>query len=115
MKSYHFDKIKMLKKFGTHTKNNNIRKGKTVITPRRAHLRRLAWEKLRSTLREHLRMCARLNIIHEQARIARVLGTSQSQIHRWNCRKCEHNQEPGFTMGIALAIYLYNYNVANTK
>ena len=87
----------------TTTKSNKPRKGKANITHRRLYLRTVAWNPLKKALQEHLKNQPKQG---EAKRIARALGINASQVHRFTCPKCEHDQEPTFSIGFALAIYL---------
>lgn len=84
------------------TKNGKLRKGKATITAHRLFLRELAWVKVQDMLRQHLAFSPK----GEAARIARYLGIDNSQIHRFSCEDCNHDQEPNFTIGFALLLYL---------
>lgn len=48
----------------------------------------------------------------EASRIARALGITPSQVHRFTCPICEHDQEPTFSVGFALLMYLTACNVS---
>ena len=76
--------------------------GKANITERRLQLRVLAWEPLRQHLRAHIKASP----FGEAKRMARACGIAASQIHRFTCDDCNHDQEPSFTIGITLALYL---------
>lgn len=91
----------------TTTKRNEPRKGKVTIRAGRLKLREQIWVPLREDLRDYLRMMPK----GEQNRMARALDISPSQIHRYVCPDCEHDQEPVFTIGVAIALYL-GYNIA---
>lgn len=41
-----------------------------------------------------------------QSRIARDLGMTDSQIHRFSCTVCEHDQEPTFSVGMSILCYI---------
>lgn len=83
----------------TPCKDGSKRKGKVTATAKRIHFRTLAWEPVRAALLKHLQNSP----IGEASRIARLLGTSQSQVHRWTCPICEHDTEPNFSQGYALS------------
>lgn len=110
MKSFIFDNRREQKRLGNRTKNGQPRKGKRILSPRAYALRTVAWIPLRTRLRKHIK-----NKTGEQARIARVCGVSQSTIHRYLCNKCEHDQEPSYSLGCALLIYLEICNVAKIE
>jgi len=86
----------------TTTKSNRPRKGKANITERRLYLRTIAWVPIKTKLQQHLKQAG----YGEAKRVARALGINASQIHRFTCPKCEHDQEPTFSIGFALALYL---------
>lgn len=83
------------------TKTGHRRKGKCNITHTRLYLRDHLWASARFRLRVFLK--ARSG---EQSRMARVLGISDSQIHRYSCPRCEHDQEPSFSIGVAILLYI---------
>lgn len=84
-------------------KDGSERKGnKATYTLTRLHLREITWEPLRQRLLAHLQNSPR----GEAAKIAKLLGTSPSQIHRWTCPICEHDNEPNFSQGYALVVIL---------
>lgn len=79
---------------------------KTGCTQQRWNMREMGWAKVRLALQKHLEGKPH----GEMARIARYVGVANSQIHRWSCPVCEHNQEPSFTLGLAVMFYLAWYN-----
>lgn len=83
-------------------KDGSPRKGKVTATHLRLHFRTLAWEPVRAALLHHLNTSPK----GEAARIARLLGCSASQVHRWTCPVCEHDTEPNFSQGYALSLLL---------
>lgn len=86
------------------TKNGNPRskKRKANITQRRYFFRFMVWRRLQWRLRKHILSHPR----GEARTMSRALGVSQSQVHRWVCEKCNHDQEPSFSTGFAIALYL---------
>lgn len=85
------------------TKNGKPRKGhKATITTNRLRLRRLTWDRVRYALMEHVFTSPR----GEASRIADALGINKSQVHRFVCPACEHDQEPCFTIGFSIMMYL---------
>jgi hypothetical protein len=42
--------------------------------------------------------------------MADALGLESSQIHRYSCDVCEHDQEPSFSVGLAILLYLEWYH-----
>lgn len=86
----------------TTTKSNKPRKGKANITAKRYQLRQIAWNKLKLAMQIHLATSPK----GEAKRMARACGINASQIHRFTCPKCEHDQEPAFTVGFTLFLYL---------
>lgn len=84
------------------TRNGKPRKGKATITERRLFLRTLTWKLLQQELQAYLKNAPK----GAAARMARTIGIQPSQIHRYTCPVCEHEQEPVFSIGVALALYL---------
>lgn len=86
----------------THTKNNQPRKGKRKsISERRFLLRQALWIPLRDALRHECKSHRGF-----AKRIANAIGVPPSQIHRYICEGCEHDQEPNFTIGESIKLYL---------
>lgn len=77
-------------------KDGKDRRGKTVASLRRYEFRQMFWIPLRDELRL---WCAVPNM---KSNIARMVGVSPSQIHRYTCPKCEHDQEPPFSTAMAI-------------
>lgn len=44
-------------------------------------------------------------------RMARFCGISPSTVHRYLCPKCEHNQQPPYSVGVMLAMYVRKHYV----
>lgn len=86
----------------TTTKSNKPRKGKANITHARYILRKRFWIPVKTLLQAHLAQSPK----GEAKRMARACGINASQIHRFTCPKCEHDQEPCFTIGAALLLYM---------
>lgn len=78
---------------------------KNFIHERKLDLRVMTWDKVKVFLQKHLAEAP----AGEASRIARELGITSSQVHRMACPKCEHNQEPLFTIGFSLLAYLCQY------
>jgi len=89
----------------THTKDGLPRKGKATHTKARLLWSIYFWRNLRRRLRNHLNTTPK----GEASNISRALGISPSQVHRWSCPVCEHDQEPSFSIGSALLLYLESY------
>lgn len=85
-----------------YTRNGKLRKGKATITERRLELRNLTWKLLQKELQIYLKQSPR----GAAAKMAKAIGIQNSQIHRYTCPVCEHEQEPVFSIGVALALYL---------
>lgn len=85
------------------TKNGNKRIGhKANITANRLRLRAHTWNRVRYALMQHVFTSPK----GEAERVARALGISASQVHRFVCPACEHDQEPCFTIGFSILMYL---------
>ena len=83
-------------------KSGRPRKGKVTITEARLRLRANGWERVKSLLRTHLQSCPK----GEQHRMAEEIGIADSQLHRFACEACNHDQEPSFSVGIAILLYI---------
>lgn len=88
----------------TKTKNGKPRSHtpKATITESRLHWRTLTWDKVKLLLQHHLKISPK----GEQLNMARALGIESSQIHRYSCPVCEHDQEPSFSVGMAIFAYI---------
>lgn len=87
-------------------KDGSKRKGKATHTAERMRWSIYFWRKLRRRLKHHLDREPK----GEATRIAQAIGTSDAQIHRWHSPcKCDHQQEPSFSIGMALLLYLESY------
>lgn len=84
------------------TKNGHARKGKATISERRLELRDMTWAHVKRALQQHLYKCGH----GEASHLARDLGVHPSQVHRYTCPVCEHDQEPPYSVGIAIVIWL---------
>src|SRR5438552_2790597 len=84
------------------TKNGALRQGKAIGTMRAKWLRGQIWLPVRNLLRVHISRTP----FGSMKRLASHLGLHQAQIHRFICPKCEHNQEPSFSTGLAILLYL---------
>lgn len=87
------------------TKNGAKRQGRVTITEQALAIRDDAWGPVREALREHLRRAGK----GAASTLAHTLGVAPSQVHRWTCPVCEHDQEPKFSMGIAILSYISQY------
>src|SRR6266478_2795643 len=85
-----------------YTKNGALRQGKAIGTKRTHWLRSQIWRKVKIDLQNHIARAP----VGTMRRLASHLGLHQSQIHRFICPKCEHNQEPSFSVGLAIMLYL---------
>lgn len=94
----------------THTTDGARRKGKCVINPARQLIKLTHWLPIQASLHKYIYTPTGQKIPGRQAKVAHALGTSSSQVHRWSCPVCEHNQEPSFSIGCALFIFLLNEN-----
>lgn len=74
---------------------------KVHCTAHRLYLRTLTWDKVQELARQVINTSPP----GEMSRMARELGITDSQIHRYTCESCEHDQEPLFTIGFALLAY----------
>jgi hypothetical protein len=80
-----------------------IRKGvKPVLTEARYMHKVRYWARVQTLLRYWLETQGS----GAQARIAADLGLTDSQIHRFSCPVCEHDQEPSFSVGMAILCYI---------
>lgn len=59
------------------------------------------WEPVKSKLRLYLQANP-----GAQTRMARAIGISDSQLHRYSCPVCEHDQEASFSIGMAIVLYI---------
>lgn len=79
------------------------------ITPQR--------QRLRSTLWRRVALAARYFIEFgppgAASRMAEAIGIQPSQIHRFTCPECEHDQEPTFSVGMAILLYLSQHRILN--
>lgn len=82
-------------------KNGKIRRGKLVYTTRRLELRNRHWIPLRDAMRVYCEHDTK-----RQVELAKYLGVDRTTIHRYICSSCEHDQEPSFSVGLAIAGYL---------
>lgn len=81
-------------------KDGKQRKGKGTISAQRLMFRNLFWIPLRDQLREWYK------IKGNGIEIARIVGISPSQVHRYTCPVCEHDQEPPFSTAMAIMVAL---------
>lgn len=63
------------------------------------------WEPIKLRIRDFLERGGK----GAAAFMARKLGVDNSQIHRWSCAKCEHDAEPVYSTGIAILLFLNEY------
>lgn len=76
-------------------------KVKVVVTPNRQALISHFWRPLVAQLRAYTQSTK-----GGASRAAEFIGTSPAQIHRWTCPVCEHDQEPSYSLGKAVEIFL---------
>lgn len=76
-------------------------KVKVVVTPNRQALINHFWRPLAMRLREYV-TTTKGGTKHA----AEFIGTHAAQIHRWTCPVCEHDQEPSYSLGKAVEIFL---------
>lgn len=89
------------------TKDGAPRKGKATHTARRYQFTIYFWRNLRKRLRHHCKLAK-----GNATRLALAIGSSPPQVHRWQCDSCEHDQEPSFSVGMALLLYLESFTLA---
>lgn len=75
-------------------------KKRTTHTATRLMLRDLLWEPVRALLLEHFKRHG------AKIRMGDIVGCASSQLHCFTCPTCEHDQEPTFSTGLAMLIYL---------
>lgn len=81
-------------------------KQKAVYTHSRMLWHIYFWRKLQRRLRHHLNISPK----GEQTRMARAIGISDAQLHRLRDKcGCDHTQEPNFSIGMAIMLYLESY------
>lgn len=75
---------------------------KATHTARRYELRETLWKAVSRAARKYIEEggtgTARL--------LAQTLGVSDSQIHRFTCPVCEHDQEPTFSIAMGILLHL---------
>lgn len=87
---------------GQTTKGKPHRLLKATHTARRYELRETLWKAVSKAAREHIKKSGP----GEARRMSQALGVSDSQIHRFTCGTCEHDQEPTFSIGFGILLYL---------
>lgn len=86
----------------THTKNGHKRKGKRkTISDKRWLFRTLFWNPVREQLRLYVNAQK-----GNAAKLAKAIGVPNSQIHRYTCPLCEHDQEPTYSIGQAIFLFI---------
>jgi hypothetical protein len=97
---------------GKYAHNAQVRTGrkKANITEQRLVYRNALWSELRRLLRRYLHAAP-----SNQRKMARALGLQDSQLHRYSCPVCEHEQEPSFSLGIAMLLYLQQNLLTQTN
>lgn len=81
----------------------DIRKGNRAgMSEARLLAKQRYWQRVQALLRYWLETEGR----GAQARIAADLGMTDSQIHRFACPVCEHDQEPSFSIGMSILCYI---------
>lgn len=88
---------RLFTKAGKHRSKN----AKATHTLARYQANRAIWRPLQLKLRAYLK-----GADGRQHNMARALGLNDSQLHRFACGDCEHDQEPSFSIGIQIALYL---------
>jgi|SRR5687768_5696694 len=73
-------------------------KAKAQYTERRFVLRGMLWNRVKGFIQWHIQTTRQ----GTASRLARMVGVTPSQIHRFTCPVCEHDQEPTFTVGMAV-------------
>jgi hypothetical protein len=86
-------------------------KQKRQITPEREKLREQFWRKVANAARHYIETSPE----GTASRMAEAIGVQHSQIHRFTCSICEHDQEPTFSVGMALLLYMSNHRTINFK
>lgn len=71
-------------------------------TAARYNLKETVWTKVKTMLQLFLETYGE----GAQTEIANAVGVHSSQIHRFSCPRCEHNQEPSFSVGMAILYFL---------
>jgi hypothetical protein len=74
-------------------------------TSKRHYFRGIFWGYVKAALRNYLKGPNAQP--GRQSEMARALGLQPSQLHRFSCPRCEHDQEPTFSVGMAVLAYLY--------
>ncbi len=75
---------------------------KRQITPEREKLRKAFWRPVMLAARYFIEAGPQ----GTASRMAQAIGVQPSQIHRFTCPDCEHDQEPTFSIGMAILLYL---------
>lgn len=91
-------------KFTVHGKPRKVN-ARPLYTQSRWALRQITWEPVKRALQRHFLSSP----TGEMSRMAECLGLQPSQLHRFSCNECEHNQEPGFVIGMSILMYLVHY------
>lgn len=80
-----------------------VRKGnKAAVSEARLLHKQRYWMRVQTLLRYWLETEG----AGAQSRIAHDLGMTDSQIHRFACSACEHDQEPTFSVGMSILCYI---------
>lgn len=85
--------------------NPNMRRnpvGKATFTERRWNIRQLTWEPVKQLIRRYLESAPQ----GAAMRMAEAIGCQPSQIHRFTCPICEHDQESMFSTAFAMIAYI---------
>lgn len=82
-----------------------IQSKKAAFTERRWQLREQLWKRVALAARYHILFGPK----GAAMRMAEAIGTQPSQIHRFTCPECEHDQESSFSVGMAIMLYLTSY------
>lgn len=78
---------------------------KCVIAPYRLAHRDKHWLEIKQALFDYAYKDQKL-IPGRLTEIAKYIGCSLSQVHRWLCPICEHDNEPSFSLGMAIVEFL---------
>lgn len=75
---------------------------KRIYSNARWMAREIFWKPIKLALQNYIKSHGP----NSASRIAHAIGVNASQIHRFSCPICEHNQIPDFPTGMALALFL---------
>lgn len=72
------------------------------FTEQRWNIRQLTWEPVKQLIRHYLESAPQ----GAAMRMAEAIGCQPSQIHRFSCPICEHDQESFFSTAFAIIAYI---------